>query len=90
MKYRKKPVVIDAYQFPPEGDQTTRQLPPRWVIDATINRTLTQDAAGRVTVHMAGGAVTMAADDWLIRGVKGEIYPCPADVFAATYEPVSE
>ena len=35
------------------------------------------------------GTMTGKLGDWLIRGVKGELYPCKPDIFAATYEPVS-
>jgi hypothetical protein len=31
-----------------------------------------------------------AGGDWIIRGIKGEIYPCKHDIFAATYEPTGE
>jgi hypothetical protein len=34
-----------------------------------------------------GGALRADLTDWIIRGVKGEVYPCKADVFAASYEP---
>jgi hypothetical protein len=34
------------------------------------------------------GALRAELTDWIIRGVKGDVYPCRADVFAATYEPV--
>ncbi len=35
-----------------------------------------------------GGALRADLTDWIIRGVKGEVYPCKADVFAANYEPM--
>ena len=36
------------------------------------------------------GDLTVSPDDWIIQGVKGEIYPCKPDIFAATYEPAEE
>jgi hypothetical protein len=78
--FRKKPVVIEAVQW----DAT----------EPTGNR-LREWSDHRVRHH--GGAVcfietlegTMEArpGDWIIRGVKGEFYPCKPDIFAATYEP---
>jgi hypothetical protein len=38
-------------------------------------------------IPTAGGALRADLTDWIIRGVKGEVYPCKADVFAKTYEP---
>lgn len=88
-KFRKKPVVIEAWQVPPD-DGHTRELPPRWLLDAITGE-------GRVVDLIAGGGAqiktlegTMRADvgDWIIQGVKGELYPCKPDIFAATYDSV--
>jgi hypothetical protein len=88
MKFRKKPVVIEAYELHNRIGTDTR---PQWIIDA--------QAAGTVTFHQPSGAPgwlsiktlegTMRAEvgDWIIKGVKGELYPCKPDIFAATYEP---
>ena len=81
MKYRKKPVVINAIQYYPglgiemlEACFQTAELPFEYVGGAILIKTLEG---------------TMRADigDWIIRGVKGEFYPCKPDIFAATYEP---
>ena len=90
-KFRKRPVVIDAVRF--EG--AVPDKPPSWLRDALD--------AGRVKFLEDGGSPTapapalcihtlegfMYADpgDWIVRGVKGEMYPCKPDIFAATYEP---
>lgn len=36
------------------------------------------------------GPLTVSPGDWIIQGVKGELYPCKPDIFATTYEPVEE
>lgn len=90
-KYRKKPVVVDAMQYP--GHSTTG-------VDAL---TAFEDwlepiakAAGRWPLKYVGQSLiipTLEGDheakpgDYIIRGVQGEIYPCKPDIFAATYEP---
>jgi hypothetical protein len=92
-RWRKKPVVIDAWQFLPAGDceQLPAWIDPRWFyVDV--------EAAGRgcgehrSTPHMLiptpEGTLRAELTDWIIRGVNGEVYPCKADVFAVTYEPV--
>jgi hypothetical protein len=49
-----------------------------------------RDASGfvRVTIHTLEGVMEAVPGDWIIRGVKGELYPCKPDIFAATYEPL--
>lgn len=84
--YRKKPVVIDAFILGTEW--------PDWWADAVT--------AGKITTHnnddrwrggpdyalikTLEGEMRAERDDWIIRGVKGEIYPCKPDIFLATYE----
>ncbi len=80
MKFRKKPIVIDATQF--DG---------------------TRDGALKLGLHYSGatdageehyfvrtleGLMRAMPGDWIITGVKGELYPCKPDIFAATYEAV--
>jgi hypothetical protein len=81
MKFRKKPVVIEAWraevdaQFP-EGAQIRRLLSP------------TGSAKPQYQVYDALHSTWVNFDlgDWIIKGVKGEFYPCKPDVFEATYE----
>jgi hypothetical protein len=44
--------------------------------------------SGALIIHTLEGAMTASVGDWIIRGVKGEFYPCKPDIFEATYEPV--
>ena len=84
MKYRKKPIVIEAWQNKGDGESI-----PEWV-DARCTRDRDGARGGLVLVIQTLEG-TMRADpmDWIIQGVKGEVYPCKPDIFAATYEPVS-
>lgn len=85
MKYRKKPVVIEAIQYQREenihavmdffGDGNGREL----LFDAQKNEYF---------IRTLEGDMYLTKGDWIIRGVKGEYYPCKPDIFAQTYEPV--
>ncbi len=83
-KYRKKPVIIEAEKFdgwPADNSQ--------WVRDA-ISRTTEPRENGSVTaafIQTLEGEMRADKGDWIIRGVKGECYPCKPDIFEATYEP---
>jgi hypothetical protein len=80
-KFRKKPVVVDAWD-------TTVEFP-------TEARTRLAEIAERPGVHSSYEVydelhdtwVKFEKGDWVIRGVRGEFYPCKRDVFEATYEP---
>lgn len=75
-KFRKKPVVIDAWPNDPLADM------PAWVMDAVVK---VED--GTLAIETLEGVMTASVGDWIIRGVKGEVYPCKPDIFVATYEP---
>jgi hypothetical protein len=82
VKYRKRPIVIDAIQW--TGDNINQiwgafgatdlygptEKNPTWIIIGTLEGEMRADLG-----------------DWIIRGVKGELYPCKPDIFDATYEP---
>lgn len=86
MKFRKKPIVIEAYQLT-DGDATAPT--PRWLIDAVIiGQVVLIGSDGKARIKTLEGTMTADLGDWIIRGVKGELYPCKPDIFAATYDPV--
>lgn len=89
MKFRKKPVVIEAFEVHPEDNQT-RRLPPGWLVDALMAGTVKPLAGGGLDIHTLEGVMRAEVGDWVIQGVKGELYPCKPDIFAATYERVPE
>ncbi len=84
-QYRKKPIVIDAFQF--DGSYESVAC----VIAVTsAARWFGEGHSGRppcVEIQTLEGTMTAMPGDWIIRGVKGEFYPCKPDIFAATYEP---
>lgn len=81
-QYRKKPVVIDAYCY----DQQRDNHRPDWFQDRVSDNTVVTHRDHAIIKTLEGD---MRADlgDWIIKGVKGELYPCKPDIFAATYEP---
>jgi len=84
-KYRKLPVVIDAWQhFDNAGQHTTAY--PRWLLDAVVDGRI-HNRGEKTFVDTLEGQMRVTDGDWIIKGVKGELYPCKPDIFAATYEP---
>lgn len=85
-KFRKKPVVIEAVQFDgtPAGANAVFDafdIPGGKFVPAPDLRT------GTLTIPTLEGDHTANGGDWIIRGIKGEYYPCKPDIFLATYEP---
>lgn len=93
MKYRKKPVVIEAYQwFPGMLDTPGVRKIPAHSIDytkektPTIARGIIHEAPDQYVVDTLEGPLHVTAGDFIIKGVKGEYYPCKPDIFELTYE----
>ena len=95
-KYRKKPVEIEAVQYGvneyADSPYTFPELPD-WLRAAIDDGTIVGDFRGEdywyLVIKTLEGDMTVSPDDWIIRGVQGELYPCKPDIFAATYEEVS-
>ena len=86
MKFRKKPVVIEAFEVHPD-DGLTRRLPPMWLVNAMVGGSVKALPDGGLTIGTLEGEMHANVGDWIIQGVKGELYPCKPDIFAATYDP---
>lgn len=83
MKYRKKPVVIEAIQF--TGDNAGEVIVWRNEDESRIHTWVVEDDS--MLIPTSEGTMRATKGDWIIRGVKGEYYPCKPDIFEATYEP---
>lgn len=79
-KYRKKPVVIEAFKYR-AGEQRSE------VADDVIAGRVCYPEDGTMLIKTLEGEMCAQPGDWIIRGVKGELYPCKADIFKKTYEP---
>lgn len=91
-KYRKKPVVIEAFQLPHVDDDKIEVFLD-WAREVGFTSYFS-DYDGGIAIEMPHDAMArvVRADpgDFIIKGVKGEFYPCKPDVFGATYEKVEE
>lgn len=83
-KFQKKPVVIDAVQW--VGD-----VPSARAVSDLVRSAVPTDVKfvgdGLIHINTLEGVMTASLNDWIIKGVKGELYPCKPDIFAATYDP---
>lgn len=87
MKFRKKPVIIDAVQWTGQAPCFEVVIVP--FVEATPgNHRLLTPRGDKLEIQTLEGAMTASPGDWIIRGVAGELYPCKPDIFDATYEPV--
>jgi hypothetical protein len=90
-KFRKKPVVIDAW---PADSIVTAHRGQRPDFRGTAPALALMDGRlapaddGGLDIATLEGVMHAAPDDWVILGVAGEFYPCKPDIFAATYEQV--
>lgn len=89
MKFRKKPVIIEAWQsFEDCGTFTTEY--PSWILEALKNKTIYVTEDGVTKIKTLEGDHEVSNGDWIIKGVKGELYPCKPDIFELTYERVAD
>ena len=82
-KYRKKPVVIEAFQWMGDEDAPEQEW-PAWIASRSDFSILEDDT---IAIETLEGQMVAEKGDWIIRGVKGELYPCKPDIFEMTYEP---
>lgn len=82
-KFRKKPVVIEAHQLCEEDFTDDHPNPDH--IPGVLYNPITCE----VSIETMEGTMTATIGDWIIRGIKGELYPCKPDIFEATYEQVA-
>lgn len=90
MKYRKKPVVIEAFKY--NGDLSDSEgsfYVPSWAEKAYEQDILIFRGAD-LFVKTLEGEMLVGLDDYIIKGVQGELYPCKPDIFEATYEIVEK
>jgi hypothetical protein len=88
MWFRKKPVVIEAVQW--IGQPSSEW--PSWMTFYEFGQEKSQIRHcqdGKLRIPTLEGEMTADRGDWIIRGVKGEVYPCKPEIFALTYEEVS-
>ena len=95
-KYRKKPVVIEAFKW--TGDETQME-DPEWIVEAIKNKIvriefepdlIKGEALPFLLIKTLEGEMRANIGDYIIKGVADEMYPCKPDIFEKTYEAVGE
>lgn len=97
MKYRKRPVTVEAFQMTEERRQDNSEWPV-WLHSAWNAEpgegALFIDADDpdrqRLVLGTLAGLHRVTWGDWIIQGIQGELYLCKPDIFEASYEPVEE
>lgn len=96
MKFRKKPVVIEAIQF---THCTDWRDGPDWFTNSVNKNKIIVYNTGKfhdpskicyAEIFTLEGVMLASELDWIIKGINGEIYPCKPDIFEKTYEKVEE
>lgn len=85
MKYRKKPVVIEAWEF----TRDSLKAADSWVRRYRNDINLFSQYGGEVLyieIKTLEGTMRAELGDYIIKGIQGEFYPCKPDIFEATYE----
>jgi hypothetical protein len=86
-KYRKKPVVIEAIQFFDDAD-TLIKLSEFLNDDIRVDYSIPDKPV--LKIQTLEGEHIASIGDYIIKGVKGEFYPCKPDIFEMTYEAIEE
>lgn len=88
MKYRKRPVIIEAEQFCVFSDRNEKQF--KITVNGMLFPLYKDEKGYYILIPTMEG--TMRADnlDWIIKGIAGEYYPCKPNIFEKTYEPVND
>ena len=86
-KYRKKPVVIEAFQYDGDLMMDTKgeYYVPVWAAEAYQDGTLYFEGP-ELYIKTLEGVHHASVGDYIVRGVNGELYPCKPDIFDKTYE----
>ena len=79
-RYRKKPVVIEAWRVPKRGEEPTYEM-----VEFVRQQGWEGDSEG-ISIPTKEGVMLAMPGDYIIKGVVGEYYPCKPDIFALTYE----
>jgi hypothetical protein len=89
-KYRKLPVEVDAFKWTADYEQTDD---PIWIVEAIREGKVrfnpaTSASEVQMVIETLEGNMIANVGDYVIRGTKGEIYPCKPDIFESIYEEV--
>lgn len=85
-KFRKKPVIIEAYRLDDQCQNAWELI--MWAHEGlhALNNSIITAEPGGLMIRTLEGYLHASPGDWIIKGVKGEFYPCKPDVFEQIYE----
>ena len=86
-RYQKRPVVIEA--MPYEGGDVSEEL-QSFLGESLMDGGVRYGYPGAIGIHTLEGQMWASPGDYIIKGIKGEFYPCKPDIFEMTYEPAEE
>jgi hypothetical protein len=89
MKFRKKPVVVEAFRVTEAlycAEHKWKGL-PEWIRDAYEKGNLVF-GYDTISIKTLEGVMLANKPDWIIKGIKGELHPCRPDIFEDTYESI--
>lgn len=81
-KYVKKPIVIEAIQYTGENTED--------VVNFITDRHCTILNDKRILINTLEGNIEASLNDYIIKGVQGEFYPCKPDIFKSTYDLITD
>jgi hypothetical protein len=90
MKFKKKPVVVEAEQFLPNDESVEKVMALASQGSRKVIVNTHADGKREMFIDTLEGTIEAQVGDWIIRGVAGEVYPCKPDIFYKTYERVNE
>lgn len=100
MKFKKKPVVIEAFQMTEARRQDNAEW-PEW-LNVAWNKEHDEigavfpvdfpnsDGTDQLVIYTLEGLHLVGFGDWIIQGIQGELYPCKPEIFEKTYDPVKD
>jgi len=84
-KFKKKPVLIEAFQLPKINETCSDEMID-WL--NSHDHDIESERDGVLLIHTLEGTMQANPEDWIIKGVEGELYPCKPSIFEAVYDPV--
>ena len=87
-KYRKKPVIIEAIQFTGDNWQEIQEWMHRSGFHGFNAEVDTEGNIVAAIIKTLEGEMIASIGDYIVKGIKGEFYPCKPDIFEETYEEV--
>lgn len=87
--YKKVPVVIKAVQFTETSTLMTQALVQLGMkLEEVVYNYSADDGLPYIFIETLEGRMVCKLNDWILKGVKGELYPCKDEIFKGTYEEV--